>query len=120
MKLIDPNEEEAIEETKANMPRLAFVNDDGSYTDPNWLNTMNIHTAFLARDKRDETGRPNKAIDLREYHIDNRIGKATRLVLKLPNHPPIKMWVDTMKFSLGVDCIEVLYEGTEYHRTIQS
>jgi len=114
-KLIEDKQEE--EQPKA-MPKLAFVNDDGSYRDPNWLNNMNIHTAFLARDKRDEQGRPLKTVDLREYHVDNRHGTATRLILKLPNHPPIKMWVDTLRFSLGTDLIEVLYEGQEYNRPI--
>lgn len=117
--ILGPKELEEVVD-RSSMPKLAFVRDDGSFEDPNWLNTLPIHTVFLSKEKRTEQGLPNTAAELLEYHVIHRHGKTTRLMLILPNHPPIKRWVDTMAFSLKNTRVETLYEGQQYHRPIQS
>lgn len=103
--------EETVEE-KPPIPKLKVVGGDGELRNPNWLQEMNMYSVFLCKDKH-RVGQPlERQIDLREYHVLQQRQKTTQLKMKLPGAKSVKLWVDTLAFSLAMDLVEVL-DGRE-------
>jgi hypothetical protein len=115
MKLITDNlEGETTNNLPNKQPKFAVHEGEKPPRNPNWLADMNHFAIFLGRDiPKYVPGQPmpGKTIDLREYHVLNKGEKVTKLRMLLPGSPSMEVWVDTLAFSLGIDLIEVLYNG---------
>ena len=77
----------------------------------NWLCKLKKGANFLCRERADKT-----KIDLSEYVVAATREKSYWLALRLPGkteEDEILIWVDPFRFSQGMECVDILFEGQD-------
>ena len=98
---------ENVLQQPSNVVKLAF---GGDGPNEHWLKDLAVGTVFLSRRKSNSI-EATKDFTIGEFCIYNKTEKAILLLLQQGGGPPQPIWVDPIRYSNQMDCIEILREN---------
>lgn len=105
-KLIERDKKFMEEKHEDIRPQLRVITGGKPPTDTiNWLNEIKEQTTFLCRDRND-----GKVVDLDKYTLNLRFEHSSWLTLHLIDRDVDPVYVDTLRFSLRKELVEIIEE----------